>query len=55
LLNNLALVATVDELMAPSTRLDSSVASTADARRLLYDLLTKALAPEDAREMETAE
>jgi hypothetical protein len=53
--NNLALVATVDELMAPSTRLDSSVASTTAARRLLYDLLADALAPEDARETETAQ
>jgi hypothetical protein len=41
--------------MASCTRLDSSLASTADTRRLLYDLIAEALAPADAREMETAE
>jgi hypothetical protein len=40
--------------MAPCTRLDSSLASTARTRRPLYDLLAEALAPADAREMEAA-
>jgi hypothetical protein len=55
LLNNPALVAVVDELMAPCTRLHSTLASTADNRCLPYDLLAEALARADAREMEVAD
>jgi hypothetical protein len=47
------IVVTVDELMAPCTRLDLSLASPARTRRPLYGLLAEA--PANAREIETAE
>ncbi len=53
MLNNPRIVATVNELAAPW--LKSSLASTANTRRLLDAHLAEALAPADARETEVAE
>jgi type I restriction enzyme S subunit len=50
------IVAKVDELMALCDRLEASLTTAADTRRLLLDaLLAEALAPDEERELEAAE